>query len=295
VRRFWLENWFPVRLGEETIGVGAVVEEITARKAAEDERERLLAATQAANAEAQAAVAVRNAFLANVSHDLRTPLTTIKGYAQVLRRASSRARDVGALTAGLAAIEQAAGRMTTMLEELVDAAQMQSGHELELVRRPMDLVALARRVVAEHQATDSHALTVSAALPELVGCWDSARLERVIGNLLSNAVKYSSPVATVTVSVSRELIDGTAWATLAVQDEGIGIPAADLPYVFERFFRGGNVTGRIRGTGIGLAGAEAIVSGHGGTIAVTSVEGRGSTFTVRLPLHEAGALPPAQM
>jgi signal transduction histidine kinase len=89
----------------------------------------------------------------------------------------------------------------------------------------------------------------------------------------------------VSVRLGREAGPGGPWAVLAVRDEGVGIPAADLPHIFERFRRGSNVLGRVEGTGIGLASARAIVEQHGGSIAVESVEGEGSTFTVRLPLR----------
>jgi signal transduction histidine kinase len=109
------------------------------------------------------------------------------------------------------------------------------------------------------------------------------RLERVLENLLSNAIKYSPEGGSITVAIADEEIGGP-WAVLTVRDQGLGIPAADLPRVFERFQRARNVEGRIGGTGIGLASARQIVEQHGGTIAAESAEGTGSTFTVRLPL-----------
>jgi signal transduction histidine kinase len=122
---------------------------------------------------------------------------------------------------------------------------------------------------------------------ELVGVWDPARLGRVLDNLLSNAVKYSPAGGKVTVSVAREQQAGNNWAVMRVRDQGVGIPAADQPHIFERFRRGANVVGRIAGTGIGLAGASQIVQQHGGSIEVSSQESRGSTFIVRLPLQSA--------
>jgi len=106
-------------------------------------------------------------------------------------------------------------------------------------------------------------------------------VERVLGNLVSNALAYSPRGGAVTVTVDRERDE---WAILQVSDHGLGIPATDLPHIFERFHRGGNVAGRIAGSGIGLAAVRQIVEQHGGTITVESREGKGSTFTVRLPL-----------
>jgi signal transduction histidine kinase len=100
-----------------------------------------------------------------------------------------------------------------------------------------------------------------------------------VANLLANAIKYSPSGGDVLISVDVE----DRWAVLAVRDDGMGIPASDLPHVFERFHRGSNVA-RLSGTGLGLAGAKDIVEQHGGTISVMSTEGRGTTVVVRLPL-----------
>ena len=171
--------------------------------------------------------------------------------------------------------------MEAQIDDLLDATRLRAGQPLALRRRPTDLVALARQAVAlQQQASDRHRLTLAAAVPSLVGAWDPGRLERVLGNLLGNALKYSPRGGEITVEVAAT--DGAA--VLVVRDPGVGIPAAELPHVFERFRRAGNVADRIAGTGLGLAGARDIVEQHGGSIAVESVEGHGTTFTVRLPL-----------
>jgi signal transduction histidine kinase len=150
-------------------------------------------------------------------------------------------------------------------------------------------VALAHQVVGEFQpAATRHQLRVEASAPLLVGLWDAARLDRVLANLLSNAIKYSPAGGTIGVRLSRQDDAKGSWALLVVEDHGLGIPAADLPHVFERFHRGANVSGKIRGAGIGLAGVCQIVEQHGGTIVVESQEGHGATFTVRLPLPAHG-------
>jgi signal transduction histidine kinase len=230
----------------------------------------------------------REEFLSALSHDLRTPITSIRGMAQVLLRRVARMENPEAarLTEGLKTIEGATGTMSAMITDLLDLARLQSGRALELQRGPVDLVALARRTADEHQRTaPGHEIRVETALPSLVGEWDAVRLERVLANLLSNAIKYSPAGGAITVRVAHDTSGAEAMAVLTVHDEGMGIPAADLPRIFERFHRAANVAGRIAGTGIGLAGSRQIVEQHGGTISVESTEGAGSTFTVRLPLR----------
>jgi PAS domain S-box-containing protein len=244
--------------------------------------------------EVQEAIRVREEFLASASHDLKNPLAAIRVRAEVLQEVlrweAGRASGAEAeeLLDGLAKIEILTGKMERLLDELVDVARLQLGQPLKLDRRPTDLVAMARQTAAEHQrGTKRHQIRVATTEAELVGLWDAARLERVLGNLLSNAVKYTPEGGEITVEVTRQGDAAGAWAMLRVRDPGIGIPAGDLPRVFERFHRAGNAVGRMAGTGIGLAGARRIVGQHGGTIAVESREGVGSVFTVRLPLEAA--------
>jgi signal transduction histidine kinase len=122
----------------------------------------------------------------------------------------------------------------------------------------------------------------------LVGSWDPGRLERVVGNLVGNAVKYSPGGGDSDLTLRREERADGQWGTISVRDHGLDIPAADLPHVFERFFRAGNVVGRFDGTGLGLAGVRQVVEQHGGTITVESREGHGTAFTVHLPLAPEG-------
>jgi signal transduction histidine kinase len=237
-----------------------------------------------ATAELREQITLRDEFMATVSHDLKSPLTFIKGMANLRRRRASQTPETMQLLDALAQIESSAGRMAQQLDELVDASRLESGRALELRRDATDLVALAHKAVGEHQhSTDRHVLQVSTDLSELVGNWDVVRLGRVLDNLLDNAVKYSPRGGSVLVSIG---VDGTAverMAVLSVIDRGEGIPQTDLPHIFERFHRGRNV-GRIPGTGIGLAGVQRIVELHSGTISAESEVGQGTTFTVRLPL-----------
>ena len=244
-----------------------------------------------------AALRARDDVLGAVSHDLRTPLTAISGSAELLRRRLARAGVVDeGFTQSVERIVGASRRMTRMMEDLVDAARLEAGQPLVLQRAPTDLVALVRATLVEQEATTrQHTLQVSVSDPQLVGDWDAARLRRVLENLLSNAIKYSPRGGEVRVEVAAETTAGTRWAVVRVTDQGLGIPAGDLPHVFERFRRAGNVGG-IAGTGIGLAGSWHIVRQHGGTLEVQSEEERGSTFTMRLPLPagEGETAPPSE-
>jgi PAS domain S-box-containing protein len=230
-------------------------------------------------------------FLAAVSHDLKNPLTTIKAVAQMHQRRGVSADDpqAASLRDGLKTVERTASRIAAMLDEFLDVTRLQMGRPLDLDRQPTDLVALAQRVAADHQQmTERHQVRVESTVAALDGHWDAVRLERVLGNLLANAIKYSPDGGEVVLTLGDEEDATGTWAVLRVRDQGVGIPVKDLPRVFDRFYRGTNVAGKIPGSGIGLAGARQIVEQHGGTITVQSQEGMGSTFTVRLPRTAIG-------
>jgi len=237
-----------------------------------------------ATAELREQISARDEFTATVSHDLKSPLTFIKGMANLRRRRATSTPASDPLIEALAQIENAAGRMAQQLDELVDAARLQAGRPLELRREPIDLIGLAREVIAEHQQTsDRHLLELMTGLPQLIGVWDGVRLGRVLDNLLSNAVKFSPRGGVIQVCVDFDEAPNRV-AFVRVSDHGEGIPEGDLPHIFERFRRGTNVEGRIPGTGLGLSGARRILEQHGGSILVESAVGEGTTITVRLPL-----------
>jgi PAS domain S-box-containing protein len=275
------------RFTEADVGVLQIVAD---RVALAIDHARLYEAAQCARAEAEQAglaVRLRDEFLAAASHDLKNPLAAIKGLTQLLQRRARRATtsEGQSFGEGLQQIDATITRMTRLIDSLLDMTRTQMGHPLPLDRRPVDLVALARAVVAEQQhSTERHQLRLDAAVPALVGVWDAARLERLLENLLSNAVKYSPAGGDVTLTVRPEAEAGEPWAVLVVQDRGVGIPAVDLPHIFERFQRGRNVQGQIAGTGVGLAAARQLIEQHGGRVSIDSREGRGTTVTVRLPL-----------
>ena len=232
----------------------------------------------------QETMRAREAFLASLAHDLKTPLTASLGYAQLVRReAATTGRSASArrVEQWAAIIEENVARAAGLFDEILDIARLEAGHSLDLDCRPTDLVALAERTAAAHRrGNDRHRITVGALEPTLVGDWDAARLGRVLDNLLGNAVKFSPNGGKIEVHVTRE----SPWAVLTVTDQGLGVPAADRSRIFERFQRGRNVAGRVAGSGVGLAGVRHVVEQHGGSVSVESQEGVGSTFTVRLPL-----------
>ncbi len=299
-----------------TIGFVAIAQDITERLRAEEERARLIE-ERAARAEAEAswhriqeinavlretivsrdlalkqaqeAMQTRDEFLAAASHDLRTPLTVIRAQAQLLARRASRSGrgDEDGMVSALNRITVSTRKISRLIDQMLDVAQLQVGRPLQLDRGPTDIVALAGEVVAELAETErGPRIRLETTEPSLVGLWDAARVERVIGNLVHNALKYSPDGGEILVHLARS--DGThepPAVVLRVQDAGVGIPADELPRVFDRFFRGRNVVGKIYGTGIGLAGVRQIVEQHGGSIAVVSTEGQGTVVTVRLPLE----------
>ncbi len=232
--------------------------------------------------EAQRAIVVRDQFLAIASHELKTPLTALLGYTRLLQRRNERERLLSERdTRALTTIATQSARLEGLVNLLLDLSRIETGH-LELETAPLDLVGLVRRLVEDiRPSLDQHMVTLIEPGAPLVVEGDELRLEQVIQNLLQNAIKYSPNGGTVMVRVERK---GDV-ASIAVTDEGIGIPASAIPNLFRRFYRAPNVNPlHISGTGIGLYVVREIVTHHGGTIEVTSTEGVGSTFRVTLPL-----------
>jgi signal transduction histidine kinase len=233
--------------------------------------------------QAEAAHQARDEFVAVVVHDLRHPLAALNWHLQILQRLLRQGESVTSeqLAQFMQALEASVRSMSSQIDELRDATHLQSGRSLDLDLQRTDLVELAQAVVQRHEdGSELNQVRLEVEVATLIGDWDAERLERVIANLLSNAVKYSPADSEITLRVGRD----NGWGVLSVDDHGMGIPAADLPHIFERYRRGANVAGRVRGSGLGLAGARDIVAQHGGTITVQSVEGHGSTFVIRLPL-----------
>lgn len=242
--------------------------------------------------EALAAVRARNDVLAVVTHDLRGPLHVMQLYASVLHQCATRPNVPATVTEeATRQITRAGQNMSHLLTELMDVAQFQAGHTRELSYAPVDLVALARTIAEyQQQITARQYIFVQAGQPRLVGLLDRARIERVFTNLLDNAIKYSPNGGNIVIALRREQAHLHEFAVIEVQDHGLGIPAADLPHIWDQFFRAANVPRSSRGMGVGLASARQIVEQHGGSIAAWSKEACGTTITVRLPIVREDAL-----
>jgi len=264
--------------------VVAAVRDISQRKRMELERLSLLARERSARAEAEAAVQLRDAFLATVTHDLKQPLTNIHARAQVIDELAAEL-EPGQTSAQIRRladrIVHTSSEMADVLAELLEVSRLQLGQPLELERTPTDITALARRVVDELHLAEGQSIHLQLPAEPLIGFWDEQRLERVLRNLLGNALKYSRGTGHVTLSARR---DADALV-VDVTDDGIGIPPGELDGIFAWFRRGTNAVGVTAGAGVGLAGVRQIVEQHGGAVWATSVEGSGSTFTIRLPLQ----------
>jgi PAS domain S-box-containing protein len=232
--------------------------------------------------EAQAAIQARDEFLSIASHELKTPLTALLGHAQVLQRRAMREPTIsGRSQRGLATIVEQTLRLNKQITTLLDLSRIQLG-QFRIERQPMDLCALVHQVVADLEPTlEHHTVHLTCTAESLIVHGDEACLEQVLQNLIQNAIKYSPQGGSIMIQVERR--GAEAW--IAVSDEGIGIPEAAQPHLFQRFYRASNAAPHaIKGMGIGLYLVNEIVTRHGGAVEVSSTEGKGSTFTVRLPL-----------
>ncbi len=256
---------------ERPVRVVGTVLDITERRRAQEEVER--------------ALELRNRFLSIASHELRTPVTMIKGYAQVLRRRAEQGGDTGLLRP-LEVVNRQVDRMAALIDDLLEVSRIESGR-LEFEQAPFDLGDALREVVDEvAMATPGFALRVDERVKDLWVRGDWVRIQRVVTNLLTNAVKYSGERKEVDIALGRE----GDRAVVSVTDYGIGIPREQQHQVFELYFRASNVSsGHYGGLGLGLYISKTIVERHGGEMWVESRETGGSIFRFSLPLLYEGA------
>jgi two-component system sensor histidine kinase KdpD len=249
--------------------------------------ERVRLANEAARSAAQAETQkLRTALLSSLSHDLRTPLAGIRGAADTLRSAWA-ALDDATREDLLQSIEDDIGRMTRFLGNIMEMTRLESG-EIVPRRVTIALDEVVQAAIARVPGGAPVAVDLPAALPPLVA--DPSLLEQVMVNLLDNAVKYSPPGSLVRVGAG---VSGMSIA-IEVRDEGIGIPAEDLPHVFDSFYRAGRGDRVAPGTGLGLAIARGLTEAMGGTIAAQSPRPdtprdnpHGTIVTLRFPLVPA--------
>jgi signal transduction histidine kinase len=215
--------------------------------------------------------------LDNVSHDLRTPLARLRGSAEM---ALASPPDLDRYREALADCVEEADRVLVMLNTLMDISEAESG-AMPLRREPVRLAdVVARAIDLYREVAETKGIRVVADVSaDVVVHGDRVRLEQVGANLLDNAVKHTPAGGQINVDVQR---DGDR-AMLSVRDTGSGIPADELPRIWDRMFRG-DTSRADRGLGLGLSLVKAVVEAHGGSVGVTSEPGRGSTFTVSLPL-----------
>ncbi len=215
-------------------------------------------------------------FIADVSHELRTPLTVIKGNVDLMRRTKSFDAE------SLDSIDQEAGRLTRLVTDLLLLAKAEAG-SLPLTKSTVELDTLLMEVFSEMRILAANKVQVKLIeIDQLRVNGDRDRLKQVFLNLIANAIQYTPFGGEVFLNLSRS----AEYAKLIVRDTGPGIPAEDLPYIFERFYRAEKSRTRsgVAGFGLGLSIAHWIVEQHGGKIEVSSREGKGTTFAIWLPL-----------
>jgi len=257
-----------------------------ARRAAE-ERKVLLDSEREARAEAERTNQLKDEFLTTLSHELRTPLSAILGWAQVLRRGT---RDQADLHRGLHSIERNARAQAQLIEDLLDMSRITSDKVMLDMQTIVPASVIASAIETLRPAADAKHITLNTIIAPDAGTiiGDPGRMQQVIWNLLSNALKFTPQGGQVTISVRRD----SSYLTISVADNGIGIEAGFLPYVFDRFRQAdASTTRKHGGLGLGLAIVKHLVEQHGGTVTASSAgEMQGATFTVRLPLsRQAGS------
>ena len=268
-----------------TQGFVKILQDKTAQRQIEAEREQLLQQEQEAREEAERANRLKDEFLAVLSHELRSPLNPILGWSQLLQQGKL---DETRQKEALATIERNAQLQAQLIEDLLDISRIMQG-KITLVAAPVNLaVVISAAVDTVRLAAQAKHIEIALDLGEVAPLWgDAARLQQVVWNLLSNAVKFTPQGGQVTVTL-RQL---DRLAEIRVIDTGKGIDPPFLPYVFEYFRQEDSSTTRqFGGLGLGLAIVRQIVEMHGGTVSAESQgENQGATFIVQLPVLQATA------
>jgi signal transduction histidine kinase len=243
-------------------------------------RDHALRVAQKASAGLADQQALREEFVAVVTHDMRTPISTIRLGLQAALRHRTGAEDAVVVPAKtLDRMHRCADRLAAMVAELLDASQVELS-QLKLDRAEVDLGRFVAELVEEMRPSlRGHAVVTELPNRPVAASVDSRRLAQVVTNLLDNASKYSRPESTIHVAVSEE----EGGPELTVTDEGPGIAVNDVPKLFDRFYQARRTREHKGGLGLGLYIAKGIVDAHGGRLSVDSAQGKGSTFRIALP------------
>ena len=238
--------------------------------------------------EARRLEAVRRDFIANVSHELKTPVGAMLLLAEALRDATD---DPVAMKHFTDRMMKEAGRMSRLVQELLDLSRLQGGEPLPAMEavRVSDIVADATDPLQVRADAAGIALEIGSSAGLTI--WgDRRQLATALTNLIENAIAYSAPGSRVGVGAKCEVDDGLATVVISVSDEGVGIEKSDQERVFERFYRVDTARSRATGgTGLGLAIVKHVANNHGGRVGLWSFPGVGSTFTLHLPVPPANA------
>ncbi len=225
---------------------------------------------------------MRREFVANVSHELKTPLTSIKSYTETLLDGAVEEPDTARYF--LKVVDHEADRMTRLVRDLLQLSNFDA-NSIQFDKEYHDYVDLARKTLRKLEVTarnKEQTLLLAEAPGELVGYFDSDRIEQVLQNILSNALKYTPEGGRITVCIREE----AQAAIIEVRDNGVGIPESDLTRIFDRFYRVDKArTRHLGGTGLGLSIAREIVHAHGGDIRISSTLGEGTQVRITLPLE----------
>ncbi len=216
-------------------------------------------------------------FLAAVAHDLKNPLTALKAAAQMAER---EAEQPERLQRRLQVVRRQIDKLRRLVDDLLDVSRLEVG-KLALDLQVADLRESIEEACELFDGDPAHPIALQLPAEPVELAFDPVRMAQVFGNLLSNAIKYSPEGGPVQVRLHRSERE----AIVEVEDRGLGIPAAELPRIFQPFRRGRSVAGEIPGVGLGLSASKKLVEAHGGSIEVESQPGVGSTFRVRLPLN----------
>src|SRR5579884_1397093 len=258
-------------------------------RGAGDELDRLIESFNKMTARLNQSFEQIRRFSTDVSHELRTPLTAIRGQLEVaLFTAETPEQYRDAMVNALEDVEQ----LSSIVRALLLLSQAESG-QLALQKAPLDLGSVAMEVVEQFQipAQEKNLRLSARTVPGSVVPADRVQIERLLSNLLSNAVKYTPAGGSVCVTIGPS--ESLAFVSLEVEDSGVGIPAENLPHIFDRFYRVRSPeTNKISGLGLGLSFVSWIVEAHGGRIEVTSKVGEGTRFRVLLPRDAEPPAPP---